>query len=93
MLEILNAARRIFAVFKAGEAELINGPHFGYFVAAYSLPVVDGFIAYAKVFRDRPGNPWEGFAIAKYAACSSSSRTALQLAESRAVNAISRWNA
>jgi hypothetical protein len=95
MLRILNAARRSLSAAHEGAgapAEWVGGPHFGYFVAAYSLAEADGFVAYAKVFSHRPASPWDGVAIAKYTACSVCSDSAIRLAELRAVRAISQWH-
>jgi hypothetical protein len=93
MTRILKALRSVFTAPPVVDAaELVNGPHSGFFVAAYSLPDINGFIAYAKVFRERPSDPWEGFAIAKYTAYSGCSNTALRLAQSRALGAISGWH-
>lgn len=71
--------------------ELVNGPHHGYFVGSYVVPVIDGFVAYAKVYRQKPRTPWEGLAIAKFSANGSCLRTAIRLAEFRAICAIGRW--
>src|SRR5438270_5818789 len=91
MLKMLNVARRLIATSKeVAAAQSVNGPYLGYFIGAYSLRGDNGFVAYAKVFRERPGNPWDGFAIAKYTAFSACGITALRLAHLRAVNAISR---
>lgn len=92
MPAILNMLKRAFAKpAPVREPELVNGPHLGYFVAAYSVPAIDGFIAYAKVFRSRPATPWDGLAIAKYTACSACAVTALSLAQARAIKAIAGW--
>ena len=93
MFDIVGALRRCFAASSdSAVAELVNGPHRGYFLAVYSLPVVDGFVAYAKVFARRPVNPWEGIAVAKYAAYGVRSAAALIKAQARAVDAIRGWH-
>ena len=89
MLRFIESLRRVFTGQQHSEvAELVNGPHRGLFLAAYSLPVGDGFVAYAKVFRERPSDPWEYRAIAKYMAHGSCSSSALRLAQILAVNDI-----
>ena len=54
-------------------AELISGPYSGYFVGTYAVQSANGYIAYAKLFRERPDDPWVKSAVMKISAFSAES--------------------
>ena len=38
--------------------ERITGPYLGYYLAAYAVATDDGFVGFAKICPDKPGDVW-----------------------------------
>jgi hypothetical protein len=75
------------------QAERLTGPFRGpYFILAYAIETPAGYFGYAKIFAQRPEDPWVAPALQKVGCDSSYSEamSALAAAEQRARLAITR---
>jgi len=74
-----------------GTEIITASPFQGYYVAAYAVPTVDGYLAFAKICSTEPNDVWQCKAVSKVAGAPASDQaTALESVFKKAGRAIVR---